>query len=313
MSQYNLSKYSILLGLSLLTVLLLSGCGNRYETKLRESHSQIQGRIDFLKDQLDNRQLSNALLIEKYATLLIEQKPDFTDIASLLKQDATSKGKSFNTLSKRLTDVDLVPTGEEAAEFSFQELRLIGSAADVVEFNNSLADVVNTLASLSDGQLPVINVPSTERASAQQSNALVGNPSYGNWQQGNDGRSFWAWYGMYSMFGNVMGMGGGRHYYDSWSSRPHYSYYNNYGRNRWGSSRDVNRNYSLSKRHPNKYNRSSTPSKSRYGTSAKRASSYGGTPSKGSTNRSTSSRYSSYGSSSRSSSFSSSRSFRSGK
>ena len=311
MSQLKLSKYSAFLWLSLLTVLLLSGCGNRYEDQLRESHENVQGRVDFLKGQLDNRQLSNALLIEKYAVLLQDLKPDFYDIANLMKKDATSEGVSFTSLSKRLADVNLVPTDEETAEVSFEELDLISSAADVVEFNDSLVDVVNTLASLSDGQLPVINVPSSERAVAQQSNALVGNPSYGNWQQNSNGHSFWAWYGMYSMFGNVMG---GRNYrYDSWSSRPHYSHYDRYGRDRWGTSRDVNKNHSLSKRYPNKYNRPSTAAKSRYSKSTRRTSSYGGSPSKTSSNKPASSRTSSYGSSSRSSSFSSSRSFRSGK
>jgi hypothetical protein len=311
MRQLNLSKYSIFFWLTLLTAFLLSGCGNRYEDQLRETHKNVMGQVGFLKEQLDNRQLSNALLIEKYAMLLMQQKPGFADIANLMKKDATSKGASFSALSNRLTNVNLVPTDEETAESSFEELGLISTAADVREFNHSLADVVNTLASLSDGQLPVISVPSSERANAQQSNALVGNPSYGHWQQNSSGHSLWAWYGMYSMFGNVMG--GRNYHYNSWSSRPHYSYYDRYGRDRWGSSRDVNQNHRLSKRYPNKYNRPSTAAKSRYSKSARRTSSYGGPSTKTSTSKSSASRTSSYGSSSRSSSFSSSRSFRSGK
>lgn len=311
MSQFNSSNYFSLLWLSLLTVLLLSGCGNRYETELRETHKQVQSNIDNLQSQLDSRKLSNTLLIKKYADLLIEQKPEFADIASLLKQDATTQGNAFTSLNKRLTAVDLVPTDEESASFSRQELELINSAADIVEFNNSLADVVNTLASLSDGQLPVINVPASQKADAQNSNALVGNPSYGHWQQDNGGRSFWAWYGMYSMFSNVMGR---NHYYDSWSSRPHYSYYDNYGRNRWGSNSDVARNNNLSKRYPSRYNKPNSAAKSRYASSARRSSSYGSSPSRSAIGgKPAASRKSSYGSSSRSSSFSSSRSFRSGK
>ena len=247
MSQLNSSKHFSLLWLTLLTILLLSGCGNRYEDELRESYVRVQSNINFLKGQLDNRQLSNALLIDSYATTLMQQKPILTDVARLLKQDATSQGNSFIALEKRLEDVILNPTDEEAASFSRQELILINTAADTLEYNNSLADVVNTLASLSDGQLPVINVPISHKAEAQSSNALVGNPSYGHWQQDNGGRSIWAWYGMYSMFNNVMGR---NYYYDSWSSRPHYSYYGNYGRNRWGSNRDVARNNNLSRRTP---------------------------------------------------------------
>ena len=300
----------------LFTILLLSGCGNRYEEQLRETHDRMQGRLDYLKSQLDSRQLSNGLLIETYANQLMQQNPDFKDVANLLKKEGTSSGNAFTTLSKRLADVNLAPTEEEVAEQSFLELELITSATDVGEFNSSLADVVNTLASLSGGKLPVVNVPSSEKAAAQTSNALVGNPSYGNWQQDNSGRSFWAWYGMYSMMGNVFG--GRSHYYDSWSSRPHYSHYNSYGRNRWGSSRDVSKNYNLSKRYPSKYNRTSSATQSRYSSASKRSSSYGGAASKtaqakNAQSKRTVSRSSSYGSSSRSSSFSSSRSFRSGK
>ncbi len=120
--------------------------------ELRERYVQVQSNVNFLKGQLDNRQLSNALLIDSYATTLIQQKPELTtDAALLLKQDATSQGNVFNTLNKRLEDVNLIPTDEEAASFSREELVLINSVAGVVEYNNSLADVVNTLASLSDG------------------------------------------------------------------------------------------------------------------------------------------------------------------
>lgn len=306
MKQNNVRILSRVIGLWLVTTLLLSGCSNRFEEQLRETHKVVSSNVTYLKTQLNTQQLTNALLINKYASALIQQKSDYADIASLLKQEATVQGKIFTSLTKRLGAVNLVPDSREMAANGLQELQLINSAAEVYEFNNSLADVVNTIASLSDGQLAVINVPASQRGNAQQANALVGNPSYGNWRQGSDGRSFWAWYGMYSMFNNVFGMN--RYYYGSWSSRPHYSYYGNYGRNRWGSSADVNRNYNLSQRHPSRYNKPSAATKTRYATTAKRSSSFGGSASK-----SSSSRYGSYGSSSRSSSFSSSRSFRSGK
>lgn len=293
-----------LLWLWILSALLLSACGNRFEDQLRENYKVVQSNLGYLKTQLDTKQLSNALLIEKYANALIRQKPDYSDIANLMKKEATSQGKAYTALSKRLAAVNLSPSNTEQASASLQELQLINSAADIFEFNNSLADVVNTLASLSDGKLPLINVPSSQKASAQQANALIGNPSYGSWRQDNSGRSFWEWYGMYSLFNNVFG----RHtYYDSWSSRPHYSYYNNYGRNRWGSSADINRNHNLSRRYPSRYNKPSAAARTRYARGSSRSSSYGGY------NKSSSSRYSAYGSSSRSSSFTSSRGFRGGK
>lgn len=297
-------KYSI--GICLL-ITLLSACGNRFEAQLTATHKEAQSSLVYLKDQLDSDRLINSLLIDKYARALSQLKPDYSDVAILLKQEATSKGKAYTALTRRLAAVNLLPSSDEEAASEFQELQLVHSAADVQEFNNSLADVVNTLASLSDGQLAVINVPASQQASAQQANALVGNPAYGNWSQGSSGQSIWAWYGMYSMFNNVFG----RPYsYNSWSSQPHYSYYGNHGRNRWGSNSDVSKNRDLSKRHPSRYNKPTTASRVRYATSPNRSSSYGGSASKSTSN---SSRYSSYGSSSRSSSFSSSRSFRSGK
>lgn len=292
----------------LLAALLLSGCGNRFEEQLRETHKGVQSNLEHLKNQLDTKQLTNALLIEKYARALVRQKPDYSDIATLLKKEATSQGQGYTGLTKRLAAVNLVPTDEESASYSSQELKLINAGADVYEFNNNLADVVNTLASLSDGELAVINVPASKIATAQQTNALVGNPSYGSWRTGSNGQSFWAWYGMYSMFNNVFGR---PYYYNSWSSRPNYSYYGNYGRNRWGSNADVNRNRDLSRRYPSKYNRPNAATKTRYAATPTRASSYGGSRS-GKTSR-TSSRASSYGSSSRGSSYSRSRGFRSGK
>lgn len=311
MKKINFGILSQLTCLWLFAALLLSGCGgNRFEAQLRETHKEVQSSLSYLQDQLDTKQLSNGLLIEKYANSLIKQKPDYADIATLLKKEATSQGKAYMGLTKRLAAVNLVPTDEGTASYGLQELLLINSGADVYEFNSSLADVVNTLASLSDGQLAVINVPASQQASAQQTNALVGNPSYGNWQKDSGGTSFWAWYGMYSMFNNVMG----RSSYGSWSSQPHYSYYGNYGRNRWGSDVDVSRNHNLSQRHPSKYNRASTTTKKRYSATSQRSSSFGGSTSKTpSSSKTSSSRYNSYGSSSRSSSFTSSRGFSSGK
>ncbi len=298
-----------LLALLLLSV-FLSGCGNRFEEQLRDTHQQVQTNVEHLKTQLDNKQLTNALLIIKYANKIKQIKPDYADVAMLMAKEATSKSEAFLSLNKRLANINLSPTDTESANYNLQELQLINTAADVYEFNNGLADVVNTLASLSGSVLPAVDVPAHQQQVAQQSNALVGNPTYGNWKKDSSGRSFWEWYGMYSMFSNVFG---GRSYYDNWSSRPNYSYYGSYGRNRWGTSSDVSRNYNLSQRHPTKYNKPSAATKSRYSSTTSRSSSYAGSPTKSSRTSKSGTRSSSYGSSSRSSSYSSSRSSRSGK
>lgn len=300
----NRSAQKNLLWLSVLAILFLSGCGNRFEQPLRDSHQVVQTNLTLLKKRLDSKQLTNALLIGKYVDSLVRLKPEYADIASLMKKESGSQGKAFAALERRLSAVNLSPTNADMANYNLQELQLINKAADVFEYNNSLADVANTLASLSDGELPVIDVPASLQATAQQANALVGNPSYGNWKQDSSGRSFWEWYGMYSLFSNVMG---GRSYYNNWASRPNYSYYGNYGRNRWGSDTDVSRNYDLSRRNPGKYNKPSSATRARYTQTSNRSSSYGGTKSSNKT------KSSSYGSSSRSSSYARSRSSRSGK
>lgn len=310
MENINKTVSRLAVSLLFLTSLLLSGCGNNIEDQLSETKSTVRYSLDHLKQQLDSRKVVNALLIETYADALIKQKPDYKNIATLLRQNSTSKGNNYTALTKRLSAVSLKPADDKAASYAMQELELVYAAADVREYNNSLADVVNTIASLSDGKLAVINVPAKDKATAQQANALVGNPAYGSWNKGSDGRSFWEWYGMYSMFSNLTG--GRTQYYDSWSSRPHYSYYGETGRNRWGSNADVSQNRDLSSRSPSRYNKPSASTKTRYATNASRGSSYSGS-SKLSSASSSSSRSSSYGSSSRSSSFSSSRSSRSGK
>ena len=93
---------------------------------------------------------------------------------------------------------------------------------------------------MSDGALPRVNSLSKEQ-SMQANNAqdfgygeqLIGNPSYGQWQTGSNGMSFWAWYGMYSMMGDLFG--NRRVYYSNWGSNRGFSYYNDYGRSRYTS------------------------------------------------------------------------------
>lgn len=95
MRKMNLGTFIKSSGLLLLTVLVLSACGNRFEEQLRESHKSVQANLAYLKDQLDTKQLTNALLIEKYATALTQQKTDYHDIATLLKKEGSSQGKAY--------------------------------------------------------------------------------------------------------------------------------------------------------------------------------------------------------------------------
>jgi hypothetical protein len=54
--------------------------------------------------------------------------------------------------------------------------------------------------------------------------AFVGNPQYGRWQNDDRGTSFWAWYGAYRLFGDLLGARGQPYAYrrdewDTWSTR----------------------------------------------------------------------------------------------
>ncbi len=54
--------------------------------------------------------------------------------------------------------------------------------------------------------------------------AFVGNPQYGRWQTDDRGTSFWAWYGAYRLFGDLLGARGQPYSYrrdewDTWSTR----------------------------------------------------------------------------------------------
>jgi hypothetical protein len=54
--------------------------------------------------------------------------------------------------------------------------------------------------------------------------AFVGNPQYGRWQTDDRGTSFWAWYGAYRLFGDLLGARGQPYSYrrdewDTWSTK----------------------------------------------------------------------------------------------
>ena len=80
---------------------------------------------------------------------------------------------------------------------------------------------------------------------------MVGNPNYGNWQTNSNGISFWQWYGMYRILGDVFD----RVEYGSWSKRRKYSYYNDYGRSRYSSPKQIKTQSALETRTRQTYQR----------------------------------------------------------
>ncbi|PCI63005.1 MAG: hypothetical protein COB35_02095 [Gammaproteobacteria bacterium] len=241
------------LSLTFITLLLfLTGCGDPIKAQIEQQLPVTQQRVKQLANALENGQVRNANLIKQYAQKVVQLKPDLAPLINEFKKDATKKGPMFLALVDRLNTVKTQPQMFKNSQAMFDELLNIYQAADPVLYSDALSDPLNVLADMSDGKLPRVN--SLSKAQSKRANKaqdfgtgqqLVGNPSYGHWQTGSSGTSFWAWYGMYSMFGNLMGR---PVYYNDWGRSRNYSYYNDYGRSRYSSPSQLNKQTKLETR-----------------------------------------------------------------
>lgn len=238
---------SLIMSLLILTALLLQGCGNKYEEEVTENYRMTSSRLDNLKRMIDGGSIRNAILVKTYARKLATINPDLKELADALKKDGTSRGVMFQNLQNRIKQVKQKVETKKEYTASINELNNIWVASDPIIYNDALIDVINTMADLSEDKLPRISIPQSSKNNSTDSTTgkvpgsyLVGNPSYGNWKTDSSGHSFWAWYGMYSMFRNVVSPGyyHGSIGYNSWYSSPRNSYYHDYGRSSYGSSRD---------------------------------------------------------------------------
>ncbi len=232
----------------LAALLLLAGCSNEYTEDLQQNKATVTYRLAALEQQLDARQLSNSRLIATYAEKLSASKPEFSSVTDLLAKDATSKGPLYQGLKTRLAALPDKVDNRNQYVPAFQELQSLHAATDPVIFNDSLLDVVNTLADLSDGELQRVNIPRDEDTSNVKGGGqvagsyLVGNPAYGQWKTDSSGSSFWAFYGQYRLFSDIF-LGRNTYRgpirYDDWyGGRARYSYYNDYARSTYGTRED---------------------------------------------------------------------------
>jgi len=232
-----------------LAVLLTSACGNRYPEETQKAYQAVNKRLELLKNELDRGTLRNAIITKTYAQQLKAINPAMSDVADTLHNDATSNGVPYQSLLKRTRAVNKNPETKQAYATSIDELNGIYVASDGLIFNESLIDLVNTLADLSNGKLARVNIPKSDAASNSASSGgkvpgsyLVGNPNYGQWSTNSSGSSIWAWYGQYAFFSALMrpryGYYGGPIGYGSWYSQPRHSYYHDYGRSSYGTSGD---------------------------------------------------------------------------
>ncbi|GAA0810463.1 hypothetical protein KO495_06660 [Colwellia sp. D2M02] len=232
-------KTPFLLLLIIATTFSLFGCGDPIKDQIEQQLPITEQRVAQLGNALSNDQVRNATLIKQYARKVEQLKPQLSPLINEFSKDATTQGPMYKALLDRINTVKTQPQMFESSQALYNELLNIYQAADPVLYSDALSDPLNVLADMSDGQLPRIN--SLSKAQSQQANnaqdfgtgeQLIGNPNYGSWQTGSNGMSFWAWYGMYSMMGDLFGR---RTYYNDWGRSRNYSYYNDYGRTRYSS------------------------------------------------------------------------------
>ncbi len=224
----------------ILLVLALGACGESLEEQVGSSHKTVAGALDQLAQKLDGGQIYNANLIKQYAKIVATKQPDVAEVANELAKEGTRNSLAYKALSDRLGKIDLKPADEPAANKSLDQLRRLTAAADPEVYDDSLIDVVNVLADLSQGLLARLHVPETNKTSEKgAADRLVGNPAYGQWRSGPSGLT-WFFLGRYSSFGGPF-YGGGAYRYDSWYRGRSWSYYNDVGRNYYGSRADNSR------------------------------------------------------------------------
>jgi hypothetical protein len=252
MAEMHLLKTPFLLLLIIITTLSLVGCGDPVKEQIEQQLPMTEQRVAQLGDALNNGQVRNASLIKKYADTVMVNKANLAPLINEFRKDASTDGPMYKSLLDRINTAKNQPQMFESSQALYNELLNIYQAADPVLYSDALSDPLNVLADMSDGQLPRIN--SLSKSQSQQANnaqdfgtgeQLIGNPSYGNWQTGSNGMSFWAWYGMYSMMGDMFGR---RTSYNDWGRQRNYSYYNDYGRTRYSSPSQLKKQTSLDTR-----------------------------------------------------------------
>ncbi|MGI1986645.1 hypothetical protein [Shewanella glacialipiscicola] len=222
--------------------LALTGCGDDRPDKIAKYQQLAQQRLATLTTMIDDGQLRNANLLKQYTTLLKQQKPELAPLLDELAKDAGTQGPMYTSLKRRLEESKVASNFADLDQ-QLAEAENLYQAADPSLYNDMLSDPVNAVADMSDGKLARVNAISREAATLANGaenfgpgSQLVGNPAYGNWQTDSSGTSFWAWYGMYSMFTNIFNRPIS---YDRWSGNRGYSYYNDVGRYRYTSPKQA--------------------------------------------------------------------------
>lgn len=235
-----LSRFIVLI----LLMITVSGCGDPTASQISQLLESNKLKLSQLADKLDRKQISNGVILQEYAGVLEQQRPELASLTRQLAQDGTSTGNLYRGLAERLQQAKSSANFLNPEE-QLEELMNLQQAMDPTLFGDALSDPINVLADMSDGSLARVNAISQAqtRLANQSENfgpgeQLIGNPAYGQWQNQSNGMSFWEWYGMYALFSNLFDS---RISYDRWGRHRSYSYYNDYGRYRYSSPKQRKR------------------------------------------------------------------------
>jgi hypothetical protein len=246
----------------------LLGCESKEEQiqkTIKYTLQQAEQEINSLGKALDGSQIRNARLLSEYGQVLAQQNPSLSAIANLVSQDATRQGPLYQSLLTRLAELKN-PAPTMTTEEILLQGELLKSAATKSLFADALTDPINVLADMSQGALARVGAMSKQAedayngSNASAGNQLVGNSNYGQWQTNSSGISFWQWYGMYRIFGDVMDL----IEYRSWNRHRRYSYYSDYGRKRYTGYKDYKKQTQFENRKRQSFKRQGKQFKSPY-------------------------------------------------
>lgn len=232
---------------------VLMGCQSKEEQlqqTIQASIKKADTELTQLGKALDSGSVRNAVLLKEYGALLKKQQPELAKVIDVITLDATRQGALYTGLEQRLKDIKstaLTPPYQD----KLYNIDLLREAAKPTLFSDALTDPINMLADMSKGSLSRVGAISKQAEGEGVGNQMVGNPNYGSWQTNNNGISFWQWYGMYRILGDVFD----RVEYGRWSKRRKYSYYNDYGRYRYSSPKQIKTQSALETRTRQTYQR----------------------------------------------------------
>ena len=218
---------------------LMLGCESKEERTqqtIKYTLQEASKEINALGDALEKKQIRNAVLLSEYSKILSQQNPQRSAIAQLIGQDASTQGPLYQNLLTRYSELK-APAANMNSDDIINQATLLKEAATRSLYSDALTDPINVLADMSNGTLSRVGAVSkaaedaANNGQANVGNQLVGNANYGQWETNSSGTSFWMWYGMYRMLGDLVG----DVEYGGWSKRRRYSYYNDYGRKRYTS------------------------------------------------------------------------------